>query len=112
MSYCYNGSDQLTGTGNGSATTSTSYSYDDEGDQQKDGANTYTWDSSGRVATIKSRNPKETYTYDAVNRVTRKVVGKGTYGYTYCGFTTSPVARSAAVGRLSRGMFPCLAEWF
>jgi RHS repeat-associated protein len=98
VSYCYNSSDQLTGIGNGSATTSTSYSYDDEGDQQKDGANTYTWDSSGRVATIKSASSKEKYTYDALNRVIQKVVGKTTDEYTYCGFTASPCGTLSGSG--------------
>ncbi len=105
---CYNGSDRLTGTttidlGTGTSTPSTAYSYDALGNQLKDGPNTYTWDSSGRVATVNSASGKETYTFDALDRLIKKVVGTTKVRYAYCGLASSPCGTISTTGAVVSG---------
>ena len=62
------------------------------GNQTENKGTTYTWDSSGRLATETSGGTTVTYTYDALNRLIQRTKGSTTTRYSYCGYTTSPCA--------------------
>ena len=96
--YCYDGADQLTKTSHRgrpaqpARESSTSYTYDTRGNQTENKGTTYTWDSSGRLASETSGSTTITYTYDALNRLIQRTKGSTTTRYSYCGYTTSPCA--------------------
>jgi RHS repeat-associated protein len=98
-SYCYNNADQLTATITGTTTTS-SYAYDARGNQTIDGANTLTWDASGRNTSITTTGGSTTsLTYDPVNRVVSRQANGTTTRYWYDGYTDSPAGTISSNGQ-------------
>ncbi|MGP3949613.1 DUF6531 domain-containing protein [Streptomyces sp. 7N604] len=61
--YAYNNADQLSSTTAGSTTTS--YSYDADGNQSKDGADSFTYDPVGRVKSATIGTDSFSFLYDA-----------------------------------------------
>ena len=110
---CYNTSDQLTGTtttnfGTGTTTTDSTFTYDTQGNQTADGLNTTTWDSSGRVAKVKSASGTDTYTFDALDRLIKKTVGTKSVYFAYCGLSANPCGTISSTKAAVSGYVPLL----
>ncbi|WGL52978.1 RHS repeat-associated core domain-containing protein [Nocardioides sp. BP30] len=94
--YCYNMANQLVSSMTGSRVSS-NYAYDGRGNQTEDDGMSLTWDSSGRLATTTTASGMTTtYSYDAVDRVTRVQSGSDVVQYVYAGY--SDVASEAIAG--------------
>ncbi len=81
---CFNGADQLVSSTTGSVTTSVSY--DAHGNTTAEGATSYTWDSSDRLASMSTGSTSVSYLRDPLDRLTGRVEGSSTTRYGYSGF--------------------------
>jgi RHS repeat-associated protein len=88
---CFNTADQLVASIAGSTVT-TGYTYDTRGNQTRDDADTYTWDSADRLRTITNAGTTITYTRDALDRLTQRTQNTTTTRYSYNGYSDSPAA--------------------
>lgn len=94
--YCYNGADQVTKVWTWKTGTlskgSTSFTFDTVGSQTQNKSQSYSWTSTGRLASVTTGTKDIHYTYDALGRVIERTDGSTTVRYAYCGYGTSPCA--------------------
>jgi RHS repeat-associated protein len=96
---CYNHADQLIATTT-NGTLTTAFAYDTRGNQTLDGPDTYTWDSSDRLAAVTTPAGTITYTRDPLDRLTARNDNGITTRYGYNGHSDTPTATYNATGGL------------